>query len=106
MDEFAHTNIVGGDQRHATEKRWQDVQEVLDAGIDVYTTVNVQHLESLSDVVMQITGVRQQETLPDRMFNEADEIKLVDLPYRVSPKPPEFLEVRRTPTNLSAREGV
>ena len=85
VDELAHTNISGGDPqggypppRH--EKRWQDIEELLDAGIDVYTTVNVQHLESLSDVVAQITGVRQLETLPDRMFDSADEVKLVDLP--------------------------
>ncbi|HWW20990.1 MAG TPA: sensor histidine kinase KdpD [Steroidobacteraceae bacterium] len=79
VDELAHTNISGGDPPPRHEKRWQDVEELLDAGIDVYTTVNVQHLESLSDVVWQITGVRQLETLPDRLFDEADEIKLVDV---------------------------
>ncbi len=79
VDELAHTNIPG-DPPPRHEKRWQDVEELLDAGIDVYTTVNVQHLESLSDVVAQITGVRQQETLPDRLFDQADEVKLVDLP--------------------------
>ena len=70
----------GGDPPPRHEKRWQDIEEVLDAGINVYTTVNVQHLESLSDVVAQITGIRQLETLPDRLFDQADEVKLVDLP--------------------------
>jgi two-component system sensor histidine kinase KdpD len=79
VDELAHTNLSGGDPPPRHEKRWQDIEEVLDAGIDVFTTVNVQHLESISDVVWQITGVRQLETLPDRMFEEADEIKLVDV---------------------------
>ena len=80
VDELAHTNLSGGDPPPRHEKRWQDIEELLDAGIDVYTTVNVQHLESLSDVVAQITGVRQNETVPDRVFDHADEIKLVDLP--------------------------
>src|SRR5579862_9759719 len=80
VDELAHTNISGGDPPPRHEKRWQDVEELLDAGINVYTTVNVQHLESLSDVVAQITGIRQLETLPDRLFDQADEVKLVDLP--------------------------
>jgi len=80
VDELAHTNISGGDPPPRHEKRWQDIEELLDAGIDVYTTVNVQHLESLSDVVAQITGVRQLETVPDRVFDQADEVKLVDLP--------------------------
>jgi two-component system sensor histidine kinase KdpD len=80
VDELAHTNISGGDPPPRHEKRWQDIEELIDAGIDVYTTVNVQHLESLSDVVWQITGVRQLETLPDRLFDQAHEIKLVDLP--------------------------
>ncbi|MFI4868108.1 MAG: DUF4118 domain-containing protein [Steroidobacterales bacterium] len=79
VDELAHTNISGGDPPPRHEKRWQDVEELLDAGIDVFTTLNVQHLESLSDVVWQITGVRQLETLPDRVFDEADEVKLVDI---------------------------
>ncbi len=80
VDELAHTNISGGDPPPRHEKRWQDIDELLDAGIEVYTTVNVQHLESLSDVVWQITGVRQLETLPDHVFDEADEVKLVDIP--------------------------
>src|SRR5258705_12708954 len=76
VDELAHTNAPGS--RHA--KRWQDVAEVLDAGIDVYTTVNVQHLESLNDVVAQITGVLVRETVPDAVLEQADEVELVDLP--------------------------
>jgi two-component system sensor histidine kinase KdpD len=79
VDELAHTNISGGDPPPRHQKRWQDIEELLDAGIDVYTTINVQHLESLSDVVAQITGVRQYETVPDRIFDEADEVKLVDI---------------------------
>jgi two-component system sensor histidine kinase KdpD len=75
VDEFAHTNVVGS--RHA--KRWQDVEELLAAGIDVYTTVNVQHIESLNDVVAQITGARMQETVPDKVFDQADEIALIDI---------------------------
>ena len=76
VDELAHTNVPGA--RH--KKRWQDVRELLCAGISVYTTVNVQHLESLNDVVHQITGVRVRETLPDSFLERADEIELVDLP--------------------------
>jgi len=76
VDELAHTNAPGS--RHA--KRWQDVRELLDAGIDVYTTVNVQHIESVNDVVAQITGVRVRETVPDSVLEEADAIVLVDLP--------------------------
>lgn len=76
VDELAHTNAVGA--RHA--KRWQDVDELRDAGIDVWTTVNVQHLESLIDVVAGITAVRIQETVPDTVFESADEVELIDLP--------------------------
>ncbi|OWY38630.1 two-component system sensor histidine kinase KdbD [Xenophilus sp. AP218F] len=76
MDEFAHSNVPGS--RHP--KRWQDVEELLAAGIDVYTTLNVQHLESLNDVVGQITGIIVRETLPDHVFDRADEVSLVDLP--------------------------
>ncbi|WP_345188163.1 ATP-binding protein [Microbacterium panaciterrae] len=75
VDELAHTNAPGS--RHA--KRWQDVQELLDAGIDVVTTVNVQHIESLNAVVEKITGVAQQETVPDAVIRGADEIEVVDL---------------------------
>lgn len=82
LDELAHTNAAGS--RHA--KRWQDVQELLDAGIEVHTTLNVQHIESLNDVVAQITGVRVRETVPDAIVDRADEITLVDLP------PEELLE--------------
>lgn len=76
VDELAHTNAPGS--RHP--KRWQDVQELLGAGIDVYTTVNVQHLERLNDVVGGITGIEVRETVPDRVFDDADEVVLVDLP--------------------------
>lgn len=76
MDEFAHSNVPGS--RHS--KRWQDVEELLAAGIDVYTTLNVQHLESLNDVVGQITGIVVRETLPDHVFDQATEVALVDLP--------------------------
>jgi len=75
VDELAHTNAPGS--RHP--KRYQDVHELLAAGIDVYTTVNVQHLESLNDIVGSITGIKVRETLPDRVFDEADEVVLVDL---------------------------
>ncbi|WP_437308840.1 DUF4118 domain-containing protein [Sorangium sp. So ce388] len=76
VDELAHTNAPG--LRHP--KRWQDVLDLLDAGIDVHTTVNVQHLESLNDVVAQVTGVVVRETVPDSMIERADEIELIDLP--------------------------
>ena len=75
VDELAHSNAPGS--RHA--KRWQDVEELRAAGIDVYTTVNVQHLESLNDVVAQITGVRVRETIPDAVLEGADEIEVVDV---------------------------
>jgi len=76
VDEFAHSNAPGS--RHP--KRWQDVEELLAAGIDVWTTLNVQHLESLNDVVGGITGIRVNETLPDKVFDKADEVVLVDIP--------------------------
>lgn len=76
VDELAHTNAAGS--RHP--KRWQDVVELLDAGINVYTTVNVQHLESLNDVVAQITGVVVRETVPDSILERADAIELIDIP--------------------------
>jgi two-component system, OmpR family, sensor histidine kinase KdpD len=82
VDELAHTNAPG--LRHA--KRWQDVVELLDAGIDVYTTMNIQHLETLNDVVAKITGVVVRETVPDSVFEQADEAELIDLP------PDELLE--------------
>lgn len=80
VDELAHSNLIEGDPPPRHAKRWQDIEELLDAGIDVWTTVNVQHLESLNDLVAQITGVRQRETIPDRIFDEADEVELIDLP--------------------------
>ncbi len=76
VDEYAHTNVPGS--RHP--KRWQDVDEILAAGIDVWTTLNIQHLESLNDVVLKITKVRVRETVPDTVFDKADEIVLVDFP--------------------------
>jgi two-component system sensor histidine kinase KdpD len=75
VDELAHTNAPGS----RNEKRWQDVQDILDAGIDVISTVNVQHIESLRDVVEQITGVQQRETVPDSVLRSADQIEVIDL---------------------------
>ncbi|WP_415855876.1 DUF4118 domain-containing protein [Sinomonas sp. G460-2] len=83
VDEYAHTNAPGS--RH--QKRWEDVDELLDAGINVFTTVNVQHLASLNDVVEAITGTRQQEMIPDAIVRKADQIELVDIP-------PELLRQR------------
>jgi len=80
VDELAHSNIAEGEPLPRHAKRWQDIEELLDDGISVWTTLNVQHLESLNDVVAGITGVRQLETLPDRIFDEADEVELIDLP--------------------------
>ncbi|HXR65350.1 MAG TPA: universal stress protein [Ktedonobacteraceae bacterium] len=78
VDELAHTNVAGSHH----PKRYQDVHDLLDAGIDVVTTLNVQHLESLNDLVASITGVRVRETLPDRILDEADEVELIDIaPY-------------------------
>lgn len=79
VDELAHSNAPGS----ARAKRWQDVLECLKAGVNVYTTLNVQHLESINDVVTQITGVAVRETVPDSIFDEADEVELVDLPTEV-----------------------
>jgi two-component system, OmpR family, sensor histidine kinase KdpD len=80
VDELAHSNLVGGEPPLRHPKRWQDVEELLEAGIDVWTTVNVQHLESLNDLIVQTTGVQQRETLPDHVFDKADEVELIDLP--------------------------
>src|SRR6266487_101349 len=78
IDELAHTNVPGS--KHV--KRYQDVEEILDAGINVITTLNIQHLESLNDLVASITGVRMRETLPDRILDQADEVELIDIsPY-------------------------
>src|SRR5262249_15883223 len=76
VDELAHTNAQGS--RH--QKRWQDVEELLDAAIDVFSTMNVKHVESLNDVIAKITGVIVRETVPDSIIEEAHEIKLIDLP--------------------------
>jgi two-component system, OmpR family, sensor histidine kinase KdpD len=95
IDELAHTNLPGG--RHA--KRWQDVQTVLDAGIDVITTVNVEHLESLNDVVHRITGIPQRETVPDDVVRAADQIELVDMS-------PEALRRRLAHGDVYAAEQV
>jgi two-component system sensor histidine kinase KdpD len=78
VDEFAHTNVPGSPR----EKRWQDVQAMLEAGIDVWTTMNVQHLESLNDQVWHVTGVRVRETIPDWVVDEASEVVFVDLTPR------------------------
>lgn len=76
IDEFAHTNVPGSHYY----RRYQDVDKLLSAGIDVYTTINVQHLESLNNIVGQNTGIHVWETVPDHIFDEADEVVLVDLP--------------------------
>ena len=75
VDELAHTNVPGSTH----EKRWQDIDTILDAGIDVISTVNIQHLESMNDVVERITGIRQLETVPDAFVRRADQIELVDM---------------------------
>lgn len=110
VDELAHRNVPGS--RH--ERRWQDVIELLDAGIDVYTTVNIQHLESLNDVVHRITGVRVSETVPDIVFDRLRDIVLVDLPPRelierlqqgkvyVPEQAAQALQAYFSPSNLSA----
>jgi len=78
VDEFAHTNVPGSDRL----KRWEDVRVLLDAGIDVLTTMNVQHLESLNDQVYNVTGVRVRETVPDWVVDEADDVRFIDLTPR------------------------
>ena len=75
VDELAHTNAAG--MRH--RKRYEDIEEILDAGIDVYTTVNIQHLESLNDIVGSITGIHVRERVPDKIFDSANQVKLVDI---------------------------
>src|SRR5262249_16342830 len=123
VDELAHTNAP--QSRHA--QRWQDVLELLDLGIDVYTTLNVQHLESLNDVVAKITGVVVRETVPDSVLEQADDVELVDLPAEdlrrrlkegkvyVAHQPPEPLDhcfrggmrkARRGPASRRAAERV
>jgi two-component system, OmpR family, sensor histidine kinase KdpD len=95
VDELAHTNIPGA--RNA--KRWEDVSEILDAGIDVITTVNIQHLESVNDVVERITGVQQQETIPDEIVRAADQVELVDMT-------PEALRRRMAHGNIYPPERI
>ncbi len=95
VDELAHTNAPGS--RHA--KRWQDVEDLLEAGIMVLTTVNIQHLESLNDVIERITGVRQQETVPDEVVRRAQQVELVDIT-------PEALRRRMAHGNVYAPERV
>src|SRR6267143_22292 len=80
VDELAHSNPLEGEPRPRHAKRWQDVEELLEAGIAVHTTVNVQHVESLNDIVAGITGVRMQETVPDSVFERADEVVMIDTP--------------------------
>ena len=95
VDELAHTNVPGS----KNEKRWQDVQELLDAGIDVISTVNIQHLESVNDVVERITGVQQRETLPDEVVRRAAQVELVD-------STPEALRRRMAHGNIYSPEKV
>ncbi|GAA4385222.1 sensor histidine kinase KdpD [Actinomadura verrucosospora] len=95
IDELAHTNVPGS--RHA--KRWQDIEQILDAGIDVVTNVNVQHLESVNDVVEQITGVPQRETVPDEVVRRADQVELVDMT-------PEALRRRMAHGNVYPPERI
>jgi two-component system sensor histidine kinase KdpD len=95
VDELAHTNAPGS--RNA--KRWQDIEDILDAGITVLTTVNIQHLESLNDVIERITGVRQQETVPDKVVRRAQQIELVDIT-------PEALRRRMAHGNVYGPEKV
>ena len=95
VDELAHTNVPGSRR----EKRWEDVEELLAAGLDVITTVNIQHLESLNDVIEQITGIRQRETVPDAVVRRADQIELVDMS-------PEALRRRMAHGNIYPAERV
>jgi two-component system sensor histidine kinase KdpD len=95
VDEFAHTNVPGS----KNEKRWQDVEELLDAGIDVISNVNIQHLESLNDVVEKITGVPQRETVPDAVVRAADQVELVDMT-------PEALRRRMAHGNIYQPEKI
>ncbi|WP_345003529.1 sensor histidine kinase, partial [Streptosporangium album] len=95
IDELAHTNVPGS----KNAKRWQDIEEILDAGIDVVSTVNIQHLESLNDVVEQITGVAQRETVPDEVVRRADQVELVDMS-------PDALRRRMAHGNVYAPEKV
>src|ERR1700726_153691 len=95
VDELAHTNVPGS--RH--EKRWQDVEAILDAGIDVISTLNIQHLESVNDVVEKITGIKQNETIPDAAVRQAEQIELVDMT-------PEALRRRMAHGNIYPLERI
>src|SRR5579875_724220 len=95
VDELAHTNVPGSTH----EKRWQDVEDLLAAGITVLSTVNIQHLESVNDVVEKITGVRQRETVPDAVVRAADQVELVDIT-------PEALRSRMAHGNVYPAERV
>jgi len=95
VDELAHTNVPGS----RNEKRWQDVLELLDAGIDVISTVNIQHLESVNDVVERITGVKQRETVPDEVVRQAEQVELVDMT-------PEALRRRMAHGNIYPAERI
>jgi two-component system sensor histidine kinase KdpD len=95
VDELAHTNVPGSER----EKRYQDVEKILEAGIDVYSTVNIQHLESLNDLVARITGVVVRERVPDRLLEEADEVVVVDIT-------PETLEERLREGKIYAPEKI
>ena len=95
VDELAHTNVPGS----RNEKRWQDVDELLDAGITVISTLNIQHLESLNDVVERITGIAQRETIPDEIVRRADQIELVDMS-------PEALRRRMAHGNVNPAERI
>ena len=110
VDELAHSNAPGS--RH--ERRWQDVAELLEAGIDVYTTINIQHLESLNDIVHRITGIRVSETVPDSVFDRLRDVILIDLPPRelierlhqgkvyVPEQATQALQAYFSPSNLAA----
>ena len=95
VDELAHTNVPGS----RNHKRWEDVEELLDAGIDVVSTLNIQHLESVNDVVERITGVKQQETIPDAIVRQAEQVELVDMT-------PEALRRRMAHGNIYPAERI
>ncbi len=95
IDELAHTNIPGS----IHEKRWQDIDSLLDAGVDVISTVNIQHLESLNDVVQRITGIEQRETVPDSFLRQANQVEIVDIS-------PEALQRRMVHGNIYAAEKI
>ena len=95
VDELAHTNVPGS----RNEKRWQDVEELLAAGIDVTSTLNIQHLESLNDVVERITGIKQRETIPDEIVRAAEQVEMVDIT-------PEALRRRMVHGNIYAPDKI